>query len=396
MSQRTIFFVDDEQAVLDGLRRSLRDLRNDWRMEFFSGAAPALAAMATTPPDVVVSDMQMPGMDGEAFLTKVQQQKPSTVRLVLSGHAAFDAVARVMRIAHQVLSKPCDTDHLRKVLGNLRLLCDRLQEPAMVDAIGGLGALPSIPAVLQQLMEALEEPGIDQRQIAAMIKLDPGLSVRVLQVANSGYFAARSRIESVEQAVVMLGAQMLRNLVLQVKIVEAFPSQNSHFSMEAFGRRVHCVTQLARRIGGDDVSLDQARELAMTVDVGQLVLAARLPARYDEVLEEWRATGEPLVAVEHRVFGANHAEVGAHLMGLWGQDVALVGRIGGHHTPSTAGADQDLVGALHVAEALVESDGDESRFRRCLEPGFLERSGREADVPQWLAWAGEFLTAKAP
>ncbi len=77
-----VLFVDDEPQVLEGLRRMLRAYRREWTMHFCEGAEQALAAMAEEPFDVVVSDMQMPGMDGAELLTRVRDQYPDAVRIV--------------------------------------------------------------------------------------------------------------------------------------------------------------------------------------------------------------------------------------------------------------------------------------------------------------------------
>ena len=80
-------FVDDEQNILDGLRRMLRPMAGEWRCQFVTCGARALEIMAEQPVDVIVSDMRMPGMDGAALLGRVRVMYPDTVRFVLSGHA---------------------------------------------------------------------------------------------------------------------------------------------------------------------------------------------------------------------------------------------------------------------------------------------------------------------
>jgi len=115
---KVIYFVDDEQGVLDGLRRTLRDLRHEWQMAFFNSGEQALEAMTKQTPDVIVSDMRMPGMDGVELLARVRAEYPSVYRMVLTGHAEFEAISQVAKSAHEVMNKPCDSDQLREVLQN--------------------------------------------------------------------------------------------------------------------------------------------------------------------------------------------------------------------------------------------------------------------------------------
>jgi CheY-like chemotaxis protein len=111
-----ILFVDDEPAVLDGLKRMLH---KEFEVDTAVGGEQALEAIgASGPYSVVVSDMQMPGMNGAQFLAKVRQTTPDTVRMLLTGYtdlnAAMDAVneGNIFRF----LTKPCQKEILAKAL----------------------------------------------------------------------------------------------------------------------------------------------------------------------------------------------------------------------------------------------------------------------------------------
>src|SRR5271169_5343602 len=111
MSKR-LLFVDDETNILDGLRRALHGMRNEWDMHFVDSAEAALRALDEKPFDVVVSDMRMPKMDGAQLLELVKQRHPDVIRMVLSGQSSRAAVLRSLAPAHQFLSKPCDPQEL--------------------------------------------------------------------------------------------------------------------------------------------------------------------------------------------------------------------------------------------------------------------------------------------
>ena len=111
-----ILFVDDEPAVLDGLRNLLRKERHVWDMVFAVGADDALAHLDKGPFDVVVTDMRMPKIDGAELLARVKERHPKTTRVILSGHAGRDALARAAEVADCCLAKPCDSAVLRATL----------------------------------------------------------------------------------------------------------------------------------------------------------------------------------------------------------------------------------------------------------------------------------------
>src|ERR1700744_653785 len=91
---KRILFVDDDEFLLEGLRDALRPYRHQWAMRLVASGETALTTLATQPHDVVVCDLRMPGLDGATLLELVQERWPSTVRIVLSGHADIHAVSR--------------------------------------------------------------------------------------------------------------------------------------------------------------------------------------------------------------------------------------------------------------------------------------------------------------
>ena len=91
---------------------TLRGMSGEWNMDFVSEGEEALTLMKTKPYDIIVSDMQMPGMSGEELLGKVEQQYPSTARVVLSGNVDQDTTYRMVGSNHLFLSKPCSAELL--------------------------------------------------------------------------------------------------------------------------------------------------------------------------------------------------------------------------------------------------------------------------------------------
>ena len=82
---RKVLFVDDEANVILALKRMLRPLRNEWKMEFVTSGAEALGVLEKEKYDVVVTDMRMPEMDGAQLLETVREKYPGIVRIILSG-----------------------------------------------------------------------------------------------------------------------------------------------------------------------------------------------------------------------------------------------------------------------------------------------------------------------
>jgi YesN/AraC family two-component response regulator len=117
-------FVDDEPKVLEGLKRMLYPLRNEWQTVFACNGRDALQLLSESDYDVLVTDIRMPGMSGIELLQEVVEQFPQVVRLVLSGTADRALALRSVALAHQYLIKPCDPAMLRATLEQAFLLLE--------------------------------------------------------------------------------------------------------------------------------------------------------------------------------------------------------------------------------------------------------------------------------
>src|SRR5689334_9486223 len=108
-----VYVVDDDRLVTSSLGTALQ-LETDWDVDAYNQAADALAAMPEAPPDVVLSDLKMPGMDGIAFLKRVRATWPDTVLLLLTGYADKEsAIAAINEVGiWQYVEKPWDTADL--------------------------------------------------------------------------------------------------------------------------------------------------------------------------------------------------------------------------------------------------------------------------------------------
>ena len=112
-----VLFVDDEPAILGSMRRLLRSTRGHWRAHFVESAAGALEYLATHPVDVVVTDCQMPGMNGIALLEQLESQYPQVTRIMLSGQVSLGAHTLRPGLAHEFFAKPC----------TIKELCDAIE-----------------------------------------------------------------------------------------------------------------------------------------------------------------------------------------------------------------------------------------------------------------------------
>lgn len=350
---KRILFVDDEPKILDGLRNLLRRHRRKWDMTFAPGGPAALELLKTQSFDVIVSDMQMPEVDGAALLKHVQRQHPRTVRIVLSGHMELQAVLQAIPVAHQFLSKPCDAVELENVVERASTLQLLVEDPKIRQMVGGIQQLPALPRVYHRLMQALAEARTEARDVAALLQQDMAICAKLLQIVNSAFFRLARRITNIEEAVRYLGFNMVRNLTLTIEIFSA-DAAPAGLSLRAMHQHALRVAALARQIIVDPRQADDAFMAGMLHDIGKLVLALRLPEQFQQAQELAIQRQRPLWQMEQELLGVSHAEVGAYLLGLWGLPYPIIGAAAYHHQPRLVPMHEfDVLAAVYIANNLV-------------------------------------------
>jgi len=357
---RRVLFVDDEPRILEGLRRLLRPLRDQWDMVFAEGGAPALAELTAAPVDVVVSDMRMPGMDGGQLLEQVAALSPATIRIVLSGQTDDQAASRIVPVAHQFLMKPCDPETLRDVIERACALRDLLGDPILRETVGAIESLPPVPGVYLALGRALSNPESSLDDIAGVVERDAALTAKVLQLVNSSFFGQRREVSSVRQACALLGTGLIRSLGLAHEVFAPGSWRVEGLSLEREQAHAVRVAALARAMLPDPVAGEAAVAAGLMHDLGKLILASRAPAAFARHVAQSREQSRPLYRLELDHCGVSHAEVGACLLGLWGLPHEVVEAVAHHHLPGRVPAgDHRVLAAVHLADALVrQAQGD--------------------------------------
>ena len=392
---KRILFVDDERKVLDGLQRALRGQRREWEMTFVDSGQTALDAMASAPFDVIVSDMRMPGLDGATLLARVQDKYPRTVRIVLSGHSELEAALRAMRVAHQFLSKPCDSEVL---LGVVRRACDLqvlLNNPSLQETVGRIDTLPAIPRVYNQLTAALVDPEVSLDDVAAIVEQDMGITAKILQLGNSCFFGAAKKVSGIRQATMVLGTSMIRDLALSIEVFRTFENGQppAAFSIESEQSHATLSARIARHLLPDTAMSEQAFLAAMLHDIGKLILATSLPDTLEHLAEVQAGSDRPFWTVEEEVTGTSHAELGAYLLGLWGMPYPIVEAVANHHRPTRVEHESfGVLSAVHVANGLAH-EVTESVVRRepttpaRIDLDYLQSLGVIDELPGWREMA---------
>ncbi len=222
-------------------------------------------------------------------------------------------------------------------------------EKAMVD-------LPALPTVIVQVLRATEKETVTTTEIEGLLATDAAITTKLLKVVNSAYFGLPRQVGSVNQAIAILGMHQVRNLVLSIGVLNALSSPNSRVAelQSAFWEHsfasATCAQVLAKRKGLSGSEQDLVFVGGLLHDIGQLFLLTQFNQQYQAVTNEANRTGEPISAVEARILGADHAQLGGLLAERWNFPPKLVGLIRGHEVPEEC-TDTELLGSLHCVHA---------------------------------------------
>lgn len=388
---RKILFVDDEQNILEGLQRMLRPMRNEWEMLFAPGGEKALELLSTSHFDVVVSDMRMPGISGAELLTRVRDQYPHIVRIILSGYADEELTYKSLGPAHQFLSKPSNAEIIKGTVSRTCALRDLLSNENLQQLVSKMQTLPSLPSLYAELIQELQSPDASVRKVAEIISRDLGMSAKILQVVNSAFFGVRRTISSPLDAVNLIGLNTIMTLALSIQVFSQFNERKvggfSPTALWSHSMRVGlCAKKIAQMAGGNGEAVKDAFTAGLLHDAGHLVLASNLPNLYAQGRDLMKSEGIPDYEAETRIFSASHSEVGAYLFGLWGLPHSIVEAVAFHHHPSDCLAPGfTTLTAVHAGEVLA-LETQSSSVKSCeteLDMNYLQAIGMVDELETW-------------
>jgi len=399
MSRKRVLFVDDEPRILDDLKRSMGRQAHGWDAEYAGGGVEAINALTRSRFDVVVCDASLSEIDAQAVLKKAKSEHPGAVRIVLADRAEREAVMRVVPIAQQFVTKPCDESTLVTVLERAAKIQDLLADDAVRQVVGKLEKLPSLPVAYWALTRALADAEPDIAKVARIVEKDPAMCGKIMQLVNSAYFGLAHEVTSVQAAVSYLGFELLKGLAITASVFAAAEVRGhvEGFSLDRLQRSSLLTARLARTLAGRGPTEEEAFTAGLLHDIGKLVLAMGMPRNFEEVARLREERARPVYEIEREIFGVTHAQAGAYLLGVWGLPLPIVEAVACHHAPREV-ADESFgtVGAVHVADVLVEEMfhlPPGRAYESSLDREFVERVGIGERIGEWREAAREIAIA---
>ncbi len=219
--------------------------------------------------------------------------------------------------------------------------------------------LPSFPAVVMQILQKIRSPYSSISTIADSLSLDPGLSVKVLGIANSAAFSPSKKVENLTQAIALVGISQLESMVLGVGVAKGLPKQSCQWHDPgefwlASAKRAVLASDLAQILC--PAKEGECFTAAFLQDMALPFLACHRSEEYDPIFKKWHLEGGDLAVLEREHLEWEHAQVAAWICSEWGLPENIAAAIRGHHGESVT--DYESLGPVRLVAILREDEAN--------------------------------------
>lgn len=390
-----ILFVDDSPEILTSLERMMK--KSPWKVSFAEGGLEALDMLEETSFDVVVTDLNMPEVNGVKLLKIIQKEFPHLVRIVYSGNLTKESVREVATFTHRFIAKPCTMDQMIQTIENTLFIYSSLDSDAIRKVLTNTGSIPSLPRIYTELMSNIENPSFSLKEAARLIASDVGMTANILKQIN--LLGHSKDISNIDQAVSLLGLDSIKAIALTSHIFCSLEIPSiPYFSAEQLNRHSMLTARFAQEITlieTDDRSLAESAFVAGVLhDLGIILLASNFPAKYTSVLERVQNANRPIAEVEKNLIGISHCGIGSYLLALWGFPKDILAAVAFHENPSEIPSESfSLLTAIYAGSVLAHHFEQEiSNGEQLLESSsYLEQIGCNSRIKFWVTRCSELF-----
>lgn len=228
-----------------------------------------------------------------------------------------------------------------------------------------VGDIPMLSPVITKLLETINNPDYNVKEIVKIIEYDAALTARILRIANSAYFFRGHRIESLPRAVLQLGDKIVVGIAVSIdtskilnKKLDGYESSSGE--LWAHSLRTAFAAREIARTSNPGSTADLAFTAGLLHDIGKVVISEFLMGKAEETVAWFdQKIVDDYLAAERKILGTDHSEVGYKVAKKWGFSEPLCQAILHHHNPSDAEESwKYLTYLVHLGDIVSMIGGD--------------------------------------
>ncbi|MBF0380412.1 MAG: HDOD domain-containing protein [Magnetococcales bacterium] len=242
----------------------------------------------------------------------------------------------------------------------------------------------SFPAIVHRINIAIEDPKSSLDGIGAIINEDPGLSARLMKIANSSFYSFPFSVDTITRALTVVGTKQLKDLVVATYVVDLFANvPKDLIDIKSFWYHSIACGVMSRAIATSirTTNIERYYLCGLLHDIGHIILFVQLPELATQFLKDGKAGKILIHDAETKELGFNHADLGGKLMEKWKLPPDIYVPISNHHAPGRSKDYYLETAILHIAEILAISllgdIGIESRL-----PQVDDAAWKKINLPQ--------------
>jgi HD-like signal output (HDOD) protein len=222
------------------------------------------------------------------------------------------------------------------------------------DALRHTKNLPTLPGIVNKLTKMADDPDTTTEQMGKVISKDHILAAKLLKLVNSAFYGFPQRISSLSSAIILLGFNVVKSLIISASIFEFMEDQDIELWEHSLACAVACSV-IAKRLGVGEP--EEVSTAGLIHDIGKVAIKMELSAEYKKITAMMAEKHISMRQAEMEVLGLDHAEAGGWLTKGWNLPAKLIEPVACHHDPRKAKDEQLNSAIIHFSDLLIRGMG---------------------------------------